>query len=297
MGMQHIVGKTELSYPGRALTAPDPWLPVAATISGRRRETYDTTTYTLAFRDPAVRRAYRFRPGQFNMLGFLGIGEAPISLSSDPGRPEAFQHTIRAVGDVTKAIARLDVGDVVGLRGPFGNPWPMEQARGHDLLVVAGGIGLAPLRPAIEQSLRERDGYGTLTILYGAKTPRDLVYTADFDRWSAGRDTRLLLTVDSPAGEPWAHRVGVVPVLFEAVTLDPARTIALVCGPEVMMRFVVVDLLKRRFPPEHVFLSLERRMRCGVAQCGHCFLGPKFVCQEGPVFRYTQLYGLFVKGV
>jgi len=295
--MEGIVGKTELNYPGRALTALDPWLPVTATITDLRPETYDTTTYTLTFRDPAVQRGYSFRPGQFNMLGFLGIGEAPISLSSDPGLPGTFQHTIRAVGDVTKAIARLRVGDIVGLRGPFGNPWPMAQAKGCDLLIVAGGIGLAPLRSVIEQLFRERDQYGTITILYGAKTPRDLVYGADYERWSAQPDTQLLLTVDAASGEPWTGRVGVVPVLFEAVTLAPARTIAMVCGPEVMMRFVVVDLLKRSFPPEHVFLSLERRMRCGVAQCGHCFLGPKFVCQDGPVFRYPQLYGLFVKGV
>lgn len=295
--MAGTVGKTELNYPVRALTAPDPWLPVAATITDLRRETYDTTTYTLAFRDAAVRRAYAFRPGQFNMLGFFGIGEAPISLSSDPGAPDMFQHTIRAVGDVTKGMARLAVGDLVGLRGPFGNPWPMEQAKGHDLLIVAGGIGLAPLRSAVEQACRERDDYGAITILYGAKTPRDLVFSADFVRWSAQPNTRLLLTVDATAGEPWAHRIGVVPVLFDAVTLAPERTVAMVCGPEVMMRFVVLDLLKRRFPPEHVFLSLERRMRCGVAQCGHCFLGPKFVCQDGPVFRYPQLYGLFVKGV
>jgi len=292
-----MIGKVELKRPARALTAANPWLPVEAVIADLRRETYNTATYTLAFRDPEARRRYSFRPGQFNMVGFLGIGEAAISISSDPGLPEAFQHTVRAVGDVTRALARLQQGDVVAVRGPFGNPWPMEEARGQDLLVVAGGTGLAPLRSAVEDAFHRRGEHGQITILYGAKTPGDLIYTADFQRWSSQPDTRLVLTVDRTEGQPWTHHVGVVPTLFDLVTLAPTRTIALICGPEVMMRFVIVDLLKRGFPPERLFLSLERRMRCGVAQCGHCFLGPKFVCQDGPVFRYPQLYGLFVKGV
>jgi NAD(P)H-flavin reductase len=296
MAMELAVGKMDFNY-SKALTAPDPWLPVPATVVGLRRETYDTTTYVLTLDNPATRQAYCFRPGQFNMVGFPGIGEAPISLSSDPGLSNTFEHTVRTLGDVTGAMARLCVGDKVALRGPFGSSWPMDEAKNSDLLVVAGGIGLAPLRPVIEQAVHQRSQYGRLTILYGAKTPGDLVFGADFERWSAQSDTQLLLTVDRAEPQSWPHHVGVVPVLFEAVSLAPQRTIAMVCGPEVMMRFVVVDLLKRGFPPEHVFLSMERRMRCGIAQCGHCFLGPKFVCQDGPVFRYTQLYGLFGKGV
>lgn len=286
-----------LRRPTGALTAADPWLPVEAEIVGLRRETRDTKTYTLAFRDPAVRQRYTFRPGQYNMAGIFGIGEAPISLSSDPGLAGIFEHTVRAVGDLTNALDRLQVGDVVGVRGPFGNPWPMEEATDRDLLVVSGGSGLAALRPVLEEAFRERGRFGEVTVLYGAKTPGDLLYTADFDRWSAQPGARLLLTVDRAAGEPWDGRVGVVPTLFDVVSLTPSRTIALVCGPEVMMSFVVADLLKRGVPPERIFLSLERRMRCGVAQCGHCFLGPKFVCQDGPVFRYPQLYGLSVRGV
>ena len=289
-------GKAETGYSGRALTAPDPWLPVPAVITDVRHETHDVATYTLALRDPVIRRRYFFLPGQFNMLGFFGVGEAPISISSDPGCPDALQHTVRSVGDVTSVLSRLKEGDVVGLRGPFGRPWPMQEAEGQDLLVVAGGIGLASLRPVLEQAFRERDRYGRITLLYGAKTPHDLVFTADFDRWRAQPDAQILLAVDRTVDEPWPHAVGVVPVLFEKVDLAPARTVAMVCGPEVMMRFVAADLLKRRLAPQRLFLSYERRMRCGVAQCGHCFLGPKFVCQDGPVFRYTQLYGLFVKG-
>ena len=292
-----MIGRPQPWGPSTALTATDPWLPVEAAIVDLRRETRDTKTYTLAFRDPEVRRRYTFRSGQFNMLSLFGIGEAPLTLSSDPGLADAFQHTVRAVGDVTWALDRLQVGDVVGVRGPFGNPWPMEEAVGRDLLVVAGGTGFASLRPVLEEAFRERDRFGSITVLYGAKTPGDLLYTADFDRWSAQPSTRLLLTVDRPAGEAWDGHVGVVPTLFDTAALAPDRTVALVCGPEVMMSFVIVDLLKRGVAPERVFLSLERRMRCGVAQCGHCFFGPKFVCQDGPVFRYPQLYGLSVRGV
>jgi len=294
--METMAGNAGSSHHGKAVTSGNPWLPVPAVISEIRQETYDTATYTLTFKNSKVRWAYAFLPGQFNMLGILGMGEAPISLSSDPALFGAFEHTIRAVGNVTKALARLQKGDTIGIRGPFGSAWPMEEARDKDLLVIAGGIGLSPLRPAIEQALRQRRQYGRITILYGAKTPDDLVHTADFERWSAGADTHLHLTVDRVADRAWTHQLGVVPVLLEEATLATARTIAMVCGPEVMLRFAVVDLLKRGFPPAHIFLSLERRMRCGVAQCGHCFLGPRFVCQDGPVFRYTQLYGLFVEG-
>lgn len=292
-----MIDKARRERAGKALTSPNPWLPVEAAITGVRRETHDVATFTLAFRDPAVRRRFAFRAGQFNMVGLPGLGEAPLSFSSDPGHPLAFQHTVRALGGITGALARLQAGDVVGVRGPFGRPWPMPEAEGRDLLLVAGGLGLAPLRPVVEQAFRERARYERITLLYGAKTPRDLVFADDLERWRARADARVLLTVDRVDGERWPHAVGVVPVLFEQVDLEPARTVAMVCGPEVMMRFVAVDLLKRGLPAERLFLSYERRMRCGVAQCGHCFLGPKFVCQDGPVFRYTELYGLFVKGV
>ena len=265
-----------------------------ASILKIQPETADTSSYEFALEDG---QELQFLPGQFNMLGFFGIGEAAVSLSSDPGSGGPFQHTVRAVSDVTNAMARLQAGDVVGLRGPFGNSWPMEEAVGQDLLIAGGGIGLAPLRAAIEQALRERDRYGSIVVLYGAKTPDELIFTADFDRWSAQPDTCLHLTVDRTLEQPWPHHIGVVPALCGLVTLDPARTTVLMCGPEVMMRFTALDLLKRGYHAERLFLSFERRMRCGVAQCGHCFLGPKFVCQDGPVFRYPDLEGLWGKGV
>ena len=281
----------------RALTAADPWLPVEAVIRDVREESHDTRTYTLSLKDPALQEGYAFRAGQYNMLGFPGIGDAAISISSDPGIRTAFQHTVRAVGGVTMALARMRTGDVVGIRGPFGNSWPMEEARGGDLLLIAGGNGMAALRSALEEALRRRGEYGRITLLYGARTPRDLLFTADFDRWSAQRDVHLLLTVDRTDGQPWSGHVGVVSTLLGTIGLSPESSVALVCGPEVMMEFTIIGLQKRHFPGERIFLSMERRMRCGVAQCGHCFLGPKFVCQDGPVFRYPALRGLWGKGV
>ena len=275
----------------------NPLIPMEAVILEARPETYDTTTYTLAFKDRERRTNFRFRPGQFNMLSVMGIGEAPISFSSPPRPDGTFQHTIRAVGNVTQAVARLGAGGVVGLRGPFGRGWPMEEIFGNHVLVIAGGIGLAPLRPVIEHIIANAHDYRSLTILYGARTPRDLVFTADYPRWGAAPGVRLLLTVDRTDGQPWPHRTGVVPVLLEEVDLPTASTVALVCGPEVMMQFVLIDLLKRGYVPPRIYISVERRMECGIAQCGHCFFGPKFVCKDGPVFRYSEIQGLLGKGV
>jgi len=275
----------------------NPLIPQEAVIKAIRTETYDTLTFSMAFKEESRREEYFFKGGQFNMVSLLGLGEAAISLSSDPAVRQHFEHTVRAVGNVTGALSRLSVGDVVGVRGPYGTAWPLDKIPGRDVVIVAGGIGLAPLRPAIEHILGNRPVYGRVMILYGAKTPRDLIYTRDFDRWSSQPNTEVLLTVDRVDGESWNRHIGVVPTLFEQVELSPTSTVALVCGPEVMMRFVTIDLLKRGIAEENIFLSMERRMRCGIAQCGHCFLGPKFVCKDGPVFQYTDLRGLFERGV
>lgn len=277
----------------------NPLQPKPALIKNIRQETYDTVTYTFSFVDPQERAGYSYLPGQFNMMSLWGYGEAAFTLTSDPHRTDGtFDHTIRTVGDVTRALSRLKIGDTADLRGPYGTHWPLEKAMGQHVLVVAGGTGLAPLRPALEHILAQRQQYGLLTILYGARTPRDLLFQRDFQRWSDAPDTTLLLTVDRPDEEAWSHSVGVVPVLFEQAPPSPEHTIALVCGPEVMMRFCVVDLMKRGFGTEQIFLSLERRMRCGIAMCGHCFFGHKFVCRDGPVFSYEEIRGLWsVKGV
>jgi NAD(P)H-flavin reductase len=279
----------------------NPLMPLAAEVLDTRAEARDTFTLTLAFKDRQAQNKYRYKPGQFNMVSLFGLGEAPISMSSDPAERATFEHTVKVVGGVTQALSRLSVGDPVGVRGPYGTSWPIEEAGGKDVLIVAGGIGLAPLRPVIEHILGNRTVYGEVTILYGARTPQDLSFERDFERWTVlpkeGPGIKLLLTVDKTDGDRWAHNVGVVPTLFEKVKLNTRGTVGMMCGPEVMLRFGLVDLIKRGFPMDRLFISMERRMSCGVAQCGHCFFGPKFVCRDGPVFRVVDVYDLLGKGV
>lgn len=256
------------------------------------KETEDTTTYTFSFLEEEVRREFRFRPGQFNMLTLFGIGEAPISISSDPLLPENFQHTVRHVGNVTKFLTKMQPGEIVGIRGPYGTGWPLDVLPLKNLLIVAGGIGLAPLRPVILEIINRRGEFGKVELLYGARTPADLLYTSEYNIWrEAGID--LLLTVDTvPNGTTWKERVGVVTELFSVMTSLPEETTVFTCGPEIMMGYVVKGLLARRFKPEQIYVSLERRMNCGVKKCGKCQIGPKFVCRDGPVFAYAELLTL-----
>ncbi|MFN4259127.1 MAG: FAD/NAD(P)-binding protein [Gemmataceae bacterium] len=262
-------------------------LPAVVRVREHRRETADV--FTLSVEPPAP---FAFRPGQFNMLYVFGVGEAAISLSSASEEPATLQHTIRAVGSVTNALARLQPGDALGMRGPFGSVWPMEAARGCDVVIVTGGIGLAPLRPAIYHLLRHRPDYGRLVLLYGARAPADLLYTAELDQWQQHDDVQVLVTVDR--GEPsWSGAVGLVTSLFPRITFDPKRTIGLMCGPEIMMRFTVREFEKRGVTGDRLYLSLERNMQCAIGFCGHCQLGPTFVCMDGPVFRYDRIQRFF----
>lgn len=271
----------------------NPLKPERVVIKGIKKQTYDTTTYTMAFEDNGIQASYSFQPGQFNMVSLFGIGEAPISLSSEPQRKDSFDHTVRAVGSVTKALARLQEGDIVGIRGPYGSSWPIEEARGKDILIVAGGIGLAPLRPFITYMLSNPSQFGKSEILYGAQTPQDLLFADEFKAWQSG-NTKVFLSADRvPKGVVWIHKVGVVTTLFDKVTITPEKSVVLTCGPEIMMKFVVIELLRRGFSEDQIYISLERRMECGVAMCGHCQIGPKYVCQDGPVFAYKEIRDLF----
>jgi anaerobic sulfite reductase subunit B len=254
-------------------------------VSARRRETEDTWTLELEPGDGAAPAP--FAPGQFNMIYAFGHGESAISISGDPA-DGALVHTVRAVGLTTAAICRSQPGDVLGIRGPFGNAWPVDAARGGDVVVVAGGLGLAPLRPAILAVLAARERYGSVSILYGGRTPDLLLYGDELAEWAARDDVDLALTVDA-AGRGWTGRVGVVPALVARAAFDPARTTALVCGPEIMMRFAVAALLDRGVPADRVHLSMERNMQCGIGHCGHCQLGPTLVCRDGPVYPYNMI--------
>ncbi len=266
--------------------SPGPYLPTPLPIAGVVRELEGV--YTLHF-TPA--QPFAFRPGQFNMLYLHGVGEVPISISGDAGQPAVLVHTIRAVGTVTRAMEKLGPGDVLGVRGPYGTAWPVEEARGKDVLFVAGGLGLAPLRPAILHVLAHRARYGRVTILYGARTPADLLYPEELQRWRGRFDVRLEAIVDR-AGREWLGPVGVVTRLVSQVPVEPDDAI-FVCGPEIMMRFVVAELEKRGVPRDALWVSLERSMKCGVGLCGHCQLGPSFVCKDGPVYRFDRIAPLF----
>jgi NAD(P)H-flavin reductase len=229
-----------------------------------------------------------FAPGQFNMLYAFGIGEIPLSISGDPADPARLVHTVRDVGAVSAAIARLAPGEMVGLRGPYGTAWPLEEARGSDVVFVAGGLGLAPLRPAICQVLAQRARHGRVVLLYGARSPRDILFSAELERWRRRGDMDVAVTVDH-AGTDWRGEVGVVPRLIARAGFDPAHTLAMLCGPEVMMRFSAMALQEAGVPAGRIHLSLERNMECAVGLCGHCQFGPDFVCRDGPVARYDRI--------
>ncbi len=233
----------------------------------------------------ALPPAPRFAPGQFNMLTAFGVGEVPISVSGDPAHRRGMTHTIRAVGPVTRALVGMRAGDALGLRGPFGTGWPMDEAAGRDVVVMAGGVGLAPLRPALYRLLAERERYGRIVLLYGTRSPADILFREELAAWRRRFDIEIEITVDH-AGQEWHGHVGVVTTLLAHATFDAAHSIALVCGPEVMMRFSIVALRDAGVRDSAIYLSMERNMKCAVGLCGHCQFGALFVCSDGPVFRY-----------
>ncbi len=277
-----------ICYEARAM------VPTAATIVEIKEESSNTRTYYLQIDDPDLRSRYRFQPGQFNMVYVFGVGEAAISISSDPATPERMAHTIRHVGSVTRAIATMRVGDKLGVRGPFGNGWPIKECRNRDVVMVAGGIGLAPLRPLIYSLLANREQYGRLVLMYGGRSPADLLFRDELNLWRDEGKLDTLVSVDYSI-EEWHGPVGVVTDLIKRLRLRPDRTSVMVCGPRVMNRYVTWQILRLRVPADQLFVSLERNMRCGVGRCGHCQYGPKFVCKDGPVFAYQSIQNIFGK--
>lgn len=257
--------------------------PARFRVDSRERETADTWTITLDALDgdpPVV------APGQFMMVYAFGVGEVPISVSGPPERPGPVVLTVRDVGAVSHAICASPPGAVLGLRGPFGNAWPIRAAAGGDVVVVAGGIGLAPLRPVVLTALERRSDFDSVSVLYGARTPRDLLYLSELSDWA--RTVDVALTVDA-ADARWRGRVGVVPALVAAATFRPQQTTAFVCGPEIMMQFTIDALRECGVDPRRIMVSLERDMRCGVGLCGHCQLGPTLICRDGPVYAYAEI--------
>jgi NAD(P)H-flavin reductase len=265
---------------GRPWTEPGFWRVTAA-----RRESDDTVTLEL---EPPTGEVFAFRPGQFNMLGAFGTGEVPISISGNPVAGGPVLHTIRDVGMATHALCALEPGDRVGVRGPYGTCWPLEQAEGADVVIIAGGIGLPPVRPAVYHLLAHRDRYRRVVLLYGARTPADLLFTDEVTRWRSRFDLDVQVTVDTAAGG-WRGDVGVVPDLIATARFDPATAMAFMVGPEIMMRFTIRALQTVGVPDDRIFLSMERNMQCAVAMCGHCQLGPFLMCRDGPVFCHRRL--------
>ena len=266
----------------------NPLIPQSAVVRDVLHENADTSTFTMQFTDEQKKGEFAFRPGQFNMLSMFGVGEAPISISSDGCSPDTFTHTIRHVGSLTKMFSSLKAGDLIGIRGPYGKGWPMDKAKGKDVLIVAGGIGLAPLCPAIYEILRNRGDFGNVELLYGAKNPGEMLFTRYFDDWS--KEFTVHLTVDDASDHAdWAHHTGVVTKLFDVMNSAAQDTVVMTCGPEIMMKYVAGGLQQRGFDPSQIFVSLERKMHCGIKKCGRCQIGTSFVCQDGPVFPYSAV--------
>jgi anaerobic sulfite reductase subunit B len=264
-------------------TAAGPMVPAPFRITKRKRELADTWTLEL---EPVGGERVAPAPGQFTMLYVFGVGEVPISVSGDVDGP--LVHTVRAVGAVSRAICESEPGTVVGVRGPFGNTWPVEAALGSDVVVVAGGIGLAPLRPALYAVLRRRGEYGDIALLYGSRTPADLLYRTELGQLRGRFDLQVDVTVDA-AESGWQGKVGVVPKLIASAQFDPDSAVALVCGPEIMMHFAARALIERGVTADRIYISMERNMQCGLGHCGHCQLGPTLICRDGAVYRYDEM--------
>lgn len=270
----------------RRRTVGDVMIPRVARVRRTRRDA--PSVWTLELDSDGDTPDLRFRPGQFNMLTIFGVGEIPISFSGNPAAPDRHIHTVRSVGAVSTALTRLEPGAPLGVRGPFGTGWPLEAALGRDVVLVAGGLGLAPLRPMLYHLLAERPRYGKIVLVYGARSPTDILYRRQLESWRRRRDCEIEVTVDH-ADTTWHGHVGTVTTLLPHVDIDPLDAIAFVCGPEVMMRFAIATLRDTGLDEGSIYLSMERNMKCAVGFCGHCQFGPTFVCRDGPVFPYSRI--------
>lgn len=266
----------------------DPWTVSPTRILHKHEETEGVTTYQLDFLRSRDRDAYQAKPGQFNMVYLPGVGESAISLSRLYSASDVLVHTVRAVGNVTKGLARLSINQTLGIRGPFGSCWPVKQAIGQHLIVVAGGIGMAPLRPVLETIIQDRSQYDEVSLIVGARTPGERLYSSEYINWRT-HGINVLSTVDRATGK-WAGRVGFVNVfLTRAMIIQPQKTLLFICGPEAMMKHVIRSARQLRVPRENFWLSIERNMNCAFGHCGHCQFGPHFICKDGPVFQYSRV--------
>ena len=264
------------------------YIPYPTVIESIQDESFDTKTFKVAFEDKELAASFDYNPGQFAQLSLLGIGEAPISITSSPCHKGYLEFTIRAAGKLTRAMHKLKSGNRIYIRGPYGNSFPFEEVKRKNLFFIAGGIGLPPLRSLINSVFDKRQEFGKIKILYGAKTPDELCFKDELKKWQRITDTQVLLTVDK-SEESWKGNVGVVTTLWDKTDMASSDGVAYVCGPPIMIRFVIERLTSTGFKDENIYVSLERYMKCGIGKCGHCNIGAKFVCIDGPVFNYSQL--------
>lgn len=273
------------------ISKDNPYLPDMAVIEKIIDETSDVRTFHFNFKDNALKQKFNFEPGQFGEYSILGTGEAPFCISSSPTRKDHLECTVKRTGKVTNALHRLSTGAEIGFRGPYGNGFPVEELKGKDLVFVAGGIGLAPLRSLICYVLDNRQDFGKLDIVYGARSPSDLVFKYDLDEWQKDPAMNLSITVDK-GDDNWKGTVGFVPQVLEKVAPSPSNAVAVVCGPPIMIRFTFPVLEKLGFAPSQMITTLEKRMKCGIGKCGRCNIGNIYVCKDGPVFNYEQIMNL-----
>ena len=266
----------------------NPHLPWEAEVVERIQESPTIFTLRLRLVDEEARKAYRFAPGQFNMVYLYGVGEVPISIASDPQDTNLLGHTIRAVGRVTEGLSRLGAGERLGLRGPYGRGWPLAEAEGKDIVVVTGGLGCAPVVAVINYIIMRRERFGRLTVIQGVKHSEELIWRERYAYWNTLPDTQVLLAADH-GGPLWPWHVGLVTEVFDQMEMTPQRTVAMMCGPEGMMRAAVRNLTERDLAEDSIYLSMERNMQCAIGQCGHCQFGASFICRQGPVFAYSRI--------
>lgn len=270
----------------------NPYQPHMARIVRIFKMVPDNHLFTMRFVEEEMARSFRHRPGQFAMVSIPGTGEAPISISSSPSRPEVLEMCVRRVGRMTDALYRLKTNDILGIRGPYGNGFPIEEMRGNNLLLIAGGLGMAPLRSLLWYALDNRDEFADVTLMYGAKSPDEMLFRDELVSLVDRTDMSCLLTVDADPTGKWENHIGLLPTLFDYAEIDPATTYAAVCGPPVVYRFILEKLLERKFSKDRILMSLERRMKCGVGKCGHCSVGYKYTCIHGPIFTYWDAINL-----
>ena len=265
------------------------YLPYEAEIVERIEESPTIFTLRLRFTDPEVNKRYCFAPGQFNMVYLYGVGEVAISIVSDPQGDHLYDHTIRMVGRVTRGLAKLRTGDRVGIRGPFGRGWPLAEAEGCDVLIVTGGLGCAPVVSVINYIIKRRERFGRMLIMQGVKHANDLLWRESYALWSTIHDTEVIVAADQVSGKQWPWKIGQVVSMLDDVAIAPKKTIAMMCGPEAMMRVAIRHLLARGVDESSLYMSMERNMQCAVGHCGHCQYGGKFICKDGPVFAYDEI--------